>query len=114
MGFNLVLHGATLHVGQTRVTLSHCPLLGVRREIEEGSQRKLVEDGESWHNESKFEKFSTPDYGQYHVHGHCHLERKFRIRDRQFDVGVRANKYKPVPMSEIESWIGKRERVKDE
>lgn len=104
MGFDVVLHGANIQLGKTKITMLHCPLMGVPRE--------LTEDGSSWHNEHKFSQFSMPDYGQYHVHGHCHFERKDRIRDRQFEVGVRANRYEPVSMSEIESWIMKREGYK--
>ena len=109
-GFDVVLHGAVMQICGERVTLSHCPLLGVWRENCEdmtGSQT-----GENWHGESRLKQriFTTTDEGQFHAHGHIHSPnggKSQKILGRQFDVGVVANSYKPVSISVIESWIAK-------
>jgi calcineurin-like phosphoesterase family protein len=110
MGFDVVLHGATLQIANQRVTMSHCPLFGVYRENTEGMRggRK----NENWHGEhlEKRRIFTTPDYGQFHLHGHIHSPnsgKSQKILDRQYDVGVDANNYTPVSISTIESWISK-------
>jgi calcineurin-like phosphoesterase family protein len=109
-GFDCVLYGATMQIAGERVTLSHCPLIGVYRENCEnmkGSQEK-----ENWHGESRKSHriFSATDEGQYHLHGHIHSPnggKSQKILGRQFDVGVAANGYRPVSISVIESWIAK-------
>ena len=106
MGFDLVLYGAMLHVAKQIVTLSHCPLRGIKREDITGM--KGAKDGEMWHGESRHGKYSFPDFGQYHLHGHIHSPnggKSTKIQGKQFDVGVVANKYKPVNFSVIEAWI---------
>ena len=108
MGFDLVLSSASFHVGDDLVTMSHCPLRGVFRELTEGMKNAAVQ--ENWHGERRHSKFSIPDNGQFHLHGHIHsgpANEKLKIDGRQMDVGVPANKYRPVSMSEIESWIAK-------
>jgi calcineurin-like phosphoesterase family protein len=64
--------------------------------------------GSNWHGDHKHFKYTVNDSGQYHLHGHIHSPNKGRsvkILDRQFDVGVPANNYTPVSLSQIESWI---------
>lgn len=118
IGFDVVLNSATLYIAGERVTLSHCPLRGVFRESVVGMKssysnrdyKEGVPAQENWHGEHKNGKFSVSDEGQFHLHGHIHsspLNDKISVTDRQFDVGVPANKYRPVHISVIESWITK-------
>lgn len=116
-GFDVVLDKAQLRIGKHILTLSHCPLTGVFREDTTGMRGS---DGtENWHGENKHKyKYSFPDFGQYHVHGHCHargekVNGKKIIDGRQMDVGVMGNEYKPVRMAEIESWIWKHCKEQD-
>jgi calcineurin-like phosphoesterase family protein len=109
-GFDVVLHGATMQIAGQRVTLSHCPLLGVYREKTEGMTGS--QQDENWHGESRLKQriFTTTDEGQFHIHGHIHSPnggKSQKILGRQFDVGVVANGYRPVSISVIESWIAK-------
>lgn len=109
-GFDVVLYGATMQIAGERVTLSHCPLLGVYREKCE--DMKGSQTGENWHGESRPKQriFTTKDEGQFHLHGHIHSPnggKSQKILGRQMDVGVAANNYKPVNISVIESWIAK-------
>lgn len=108
LGFDLVLHGASINVAGHTVTMTHCPLRGVWRE--DCSKMGGAAEGDNWHKESKHTDFSIPDWGQFHLHGHTHKTPEERILDRQFDVGVRANGYRPVSTSQIESWIVKHGR----
>jgi calcineurin-like phosphoesterase family protein len=108
-GFDAVLHGAVMEIAGERVTLSHCPLLGVYREKTEGMTGS---QDENWHGESRLKQriFTTTDEGQFHLHGHIHSPnsgKSEKILGRQYDVGVVANGYKPVSISVIESWIAK-------
>lgn len=108
MGFDVVLNSATLYVAGRRVTMSHCPKLGVFRE--DTSEMKGAHPGSLWHGDHKQQAYSVADEGQFHLHGHIHSPnggKSQRILDKQFDVGVPANKYRPVSISEIESWIAK-------
>lgn len=110
VGFDVVLHGATMQIAGERVTLSHCPLLGVYREKCE--DMKGSQTGENWHGESRLKQriFTTTNEGQFHLHGHIHSPnggKSKKILGRQMDVGVAANGYKPVNISVIESWIAK-------
>jgi calcineurin-like phosphoesterase family protein len=105
-GFDVVMNQATIYIQKQRVTLSHCPLLGVFRE--NTSSMKGTIEGELWHGESRHKRFSVADTGQFHLHGHIHSpngEKSERILGRQFDVGLPGNKYRPVHVSEIESFI---------
>jgi calcineurin-like phosphoesterase family protein len=107
-GFDVVVNMAALEVAGRLVTMTHCPLRGVWRE--DCSKMKGSVPGENWHKEFKHLMFSIPDFGQYHLHGHTHKGPEERILDRQMDVGVRANGYRPVSISVVESWIAKREK----
>lgn len=112
-GFDVVLHGATIYVGKHRVTMSHCPLLGVPRE----DMSEYPEKGPNWHGEYKNQKFSCRDEGQYHLSGHIHSPnggKSVRELGRQYDVGVDANNYRPVSISAIESWVARTERQNKE
>lgn len=105
-GFVTVLNGASIHVGKELVTMSHCPLKGVFRENITGMRNAI--EGDNWHGESKHDKFTFPDFGQFHLHGHCHAPNggKSKVKlGKQWDVGVDGNKYTPVSLSAIESWI---------
>jgi calcineurin-like phosphoesterase family protein len=109
IGFDVVLNVAAIEIAGKLVTMTHCPLKGVWRE--DVSKMKNSQEGEGWHKEFKHGPlFSVPDWGQYHLHGHTHKKPEERILDRQFDVGVRANGYRPVSISVIESWIANREK----
>lgn len=110
LGFDVVLYSATLYVAKQRVTMSHCPLLGVYRE----NTKNMIgtTEGENWHGESRDNRkpFTLTDEGQFHLHGHIHSPNKGRsVKElgRQYDVGVDANNYKPVSISQIESWIAR-------
>ena len=95
-GFDVVLNNASFYIGDELVTMSHCPIQGLYRE-DTSTFGKYA--GENWHGESKNYKFSVPDLGQYHLHGHIHSPnsgKSQRIEGRQMDVGVPANNYLPV------------------
>tara|TARA_R100000951_G_C2653160_1_gene185149 strand:- start:2555 stop:3103 length:549 start_codon:yes stop_codon:yes gene_type:complete len=109
LGFDVVIDKAQIRLGDTILTMSHCPLVGVHREDTTGMRKH---DGtENWHGEKwHHNNYSYPDFGQFHVHGHCHargLKENGRlvIDNRQWDVGVCGNKFTPVTLSQIESWI---------
>lgn len=107
-GFDLVLNTATIYIGQNRISMAHCPLPGIFRE--DVTKQERFNASENWHGElkPKNKPFISQDLTvDYHLHGHIHSDGivKDRYTDRQFDVGVRANKYRPVSISEIESWI---------
>lgn len=107
-GFDVVQNSCVIYIASQRVTMSHCPLRGVWREDVSGM--KGASEGENWHGEHKQGRFSVADEGQFHLHGHIHSPnggKSERILGKQFDVGVVANKYRPVSISEIESWIAK-------
>lgn len=109
-GFDAVLYGAVTYLQGQRVTMSHCPLMGVYREPTDHFENEKVRGG-NWHGENKNQRFSFKDYGQFHLHGHIHSgpasKDKQKILLRQFDIGVPGNHYRPVPMAAIESWIMK-------
>lgn len=107
-GFDVVIYSASIYIGDHRVTMSHCPLMGVWREDTSDIKKSV---GENWHGESreKHQRSSLKDEGQFHLHGHIHSRKdknkSTKILDRQFDVGVPANNYTPVSISQIESWV---------
>jgi calcineurin-like phosphoesterase family protein len=105
MGFDVVLYGAMFNIANKVVTMSHCPLKGVWREDVTGMNN--AKEGENWHGESRHQKFTMPDFGQFHLHGHVHSTPEERTFGRQYDIGVPANNYRPVSFSEIESWISR-------
>jgi calcineurin-like phosphoesterase family protein len=105
-GFDVVVYTASLVVAGEVVTLSHCPLRGVFRESTVGMHG--VRESDNWHGEYKHNKFSVPNYGQWHLHGHIHSNpsngKETKTR-RQWDVGVAGNNYRPVSMKDVESWV---------
>lgn len=116
VGFDVVLNSITLFIANKKVTMSHCPLRGVFREDVTGMRNSHPD--ENWHGEKRHHEYTIADEGQYHLHGHIHsgpANNKPRIDGRQLDVGVCANKYRPVSISEIESFIARNEqRIKNE
>jgi len=107
-GFDVVANNMTIFIAQQKVTLSHCPLLGIFRENTDGMGGFVP--GENWHGEERNKRFSVENTGQFHLHGHIHSPnggKSEKILGRQFDVGLPANKYRPVHISAIESWIAK-------
>lgn len=106
-GFDAVMNMSAIKVGKELVTMTHCPLRGVWREDVTGMRGAKA--GENWHGERKHKHYSILDFGQYHLHGHIHsgphCKDKKKILGRQYDVGVVANGYRPVSISQIESWI---------
>lgn len=106
-GFDVVVFSASIYIGDHRITMSHCPLFGVYRE----DTSKMRGIGENWHGElnKKHQRHCVMDEGQFHLHGHIHSRvdksESVKILDRQFDVGVTANNYTPVSISQIESWV---------
>lgn len=115
LGFDLVLYMASINVASEVVTMTHCPLRGIHREDVTGMAGNQT--GNHWHNEQKNQKFSIPDWGQFHLHGHIHSPnhgKSVKILGRQMDVGVPANKYTPISISQIESWIAKTKREENE
>ena len=108
MGFDVVVNSASIKIAGEIVTMSHCPLRGIVRE-DTSNMRGTVE-GEHWHGESRHTDYSVENFGQYHLHGHIHSPNRGRsktILDKQFDIGVVANNYRPVSISVIESWVAK-------
>lgn len=107
-GFDVVIYSASLYVGNHRVTMSHCPLLGIRRE---DTSNMKGSESDNWHGERrpKHKMSALADEGQFHLHGHIHSRKdkaqSVKILDKQYDVGVTANNYTPVSISQIESWI---------
>lgn len=107
-GFDVVLNNATITVCGQLVTMSHCPLPGLFREDTSTMLGKT--EGENWHGESRNVDYTVPNQGQFHLHGHIHSPNRGKsqkILGRQYDVGVPANKYTPVSIGEIDSWISK-------
>jgi calcineurin-like phosphoesterase family protein len=106
MGFDVVLNSAMIMIQKEHVTLTHCPLRGLFREDTSTMNGHIP--GELWHGENRHPDFSIQDYGQFHLHGHIHSPnggKSVKILNRQFDVGVPANKYRPVHIRNIEAWI---------
>lgn len=108
-GFDVVLYNTTLYYGTEKITLSHCPLLGVYREDTKGMRG--MTGTENWHGENRpmARMFSLPDTGQFHLHGHIHSRKgktsSTKILGKQFDVGVPGNNYTPVSWAQIVSFI---------
>jgi calcineurin-like phosphoesterase family protein len=109
-GFDVVLYMGRLIISGQPVTMTHCPLLGVWREQTEGMLGTVK--NENWYGESRPSRkpFTCRNFGQFHLHGHIHspnIGKSKKIEGRQYDVGVDANKFKPVSFGQIESWIVK-------
>jgi calcineurin-like phosphoesterase family protein len=113
-GFDVVLDKAQITIGKNIITMTHCPLNGVFRE--DTTNMNGTTPGENWHKENKHKnRFSINDFGQFHLHGHIHAgpaNDKKVIDGRQMDVGVPGNKYKPVSLSQIESWVNTYKDIK--
>lgn len=118
IGFDVVTYGMKMLIAGKVVTLSHCPLVGIPRENTEGMRNSP--NGENWHGEArrKHSVLTFPDFGDfhYHLHGHIHSrkgrDKSIPFTNKQFDVGVPANDYRPVAISKIESWIARNEQDK--
>ena len=111
-GFDAVLHGAILYIANERVSLSHCPLIGVYRE---DTSKMKGGNGDNWHGEKrpKHKMLTFKDEGQFHLHGHIHAPnggRSKKTLSRQYDVGVDANNFRPVSISQIEQWMAQVKR----
>lgn len=110
-GFDVVLYSAAFYIANHRVTMSHCPLMGVYREDTSHMKGRNFAITENWHGESRplHQKSSVTDEGQYHLSGHIHSRKdkpqSQKILGKQYDVGVVGNKYTPVSLSTIESWV---------
>lgn len=108
LGFSAVLQGAVIYIAGQKVTLSHYPLLGIRREE---TSHIPGHESENWYGENKHRNICFKDEGQFHLHGHIHSRKdtpgKSITLGRQYDVGLPANNYRPVSISQIESWISK-------
>jgi len=106
-GFDVVLNTAVFYLDDKRISMSHCPLPGIKREDVTGM--KGAQEGENWHGEFKNQRFTSYDMTvDYHLSGHIHSGphcNKKRTLLNQFDIGVAANSYRPVSLSVIESWI---------
>ena len=108
IGFDVVVEKAQITLGQEIITMSHCPLLGIPREDLTGMRG--AKEGDNWHGESRHgQSYAFEDFGQFHLHGHIHsgpeTSNKSKIMGRQYDVGVVANDYRPVSLSQIEKFI---------
>lgn len=110
MGFDVVQHGAMLTIAHHQVTISHCPLRDIVREDTTGMRGSTGTEPWHGHDRPKHKLCSLPDFGQFHLHGHIHSPNRGKskkILDKQYDVGVVGNNYRPVSISTIESWIAK-------
>lgn len=105
-GFSAVINSGTLYISNERVEMNHCPPRGIFRE--DTTNMKGSNGKENWHGETKNTRF-TRDYDNncFWLHGHTHKSPKERTLNRMFDVGVDANNFTPVSISQIESWITK-------
>lgn len=108
LGFDVVLNSATLYIANQRVTMSHCPLRGLFREDVTGMKGAMP--GAMWHGDHRQHAYTVPNEDQFHLHGHIHSPnggKSQKILGKQMDVGVCANDYRPVSISQIESWVAK-------
>lgn len=107
VGFDVVTYSASLVIANRLVTMTHCPLRGLFREDVTGMRGS--EGNENWHGENRHYRFSLPDFGQIHLHGHVHSTpwktKSTKTTHNQYDVGAPGNNYRPVSISEIEAWI---------
>jgi len=116
LGFDVVVNMMRMTIAGEQVTMTHCPLLGVYRENTEGMRGGVI--GDNWHGESnpRRRSLTCENKGQFHCHGHIHSPnsgKSKRILGRQMDVGVDANNYRPVSISQIESWISKTKELEN-
>lgn len=73
--------------------------------INEWTKRNMINHIKKNFTGQSFGNF--PDNGQFHLHGHTHKKSEDKILLKQFEVGIRANSFRPVNISELESWISK-------
>lgn len=115
-GFNLVLDNFSFTFQGLHITVSHFPLLGIKRE--DKSFFEKPSPCKNWHGDHKPKnhKYCFNYIGQdIHIHGHIH-SRKDKPQSKtldgiQYDVGAPANHYRPIQLSEIISKIQKSKRV---
>jgi len=88
LGFDVVMNGATMYIQNELVTMSHFPLKDAIYVSKD--------------------KYSMPNFDQFHLHGHTHSKKKYN--GKQMHVGVTAWDYKPVSISEVESFISRTKR----
>lgn len=118
-GFDVVVEKAQITIGNDIITMTHCPLHGVFRE--DTTSMRSHTPGENWHREADhLHKYTIEDFGQFHLHGHIHsrknktLSSKIDKTGRQLDVGVTAWGYKPVTLSDVQSWIARHKKENNE
>lgn len=106
LGFDVVMNSASLVIAQELVTLTHCPLRGIKREDTSGFPGH---EHENWHGETRLVHYSLENAGQFHLHGHLHsrpgLDKSAVKQGRQWDIGVPGNNYRPISIGQVESWI---------
>lgn len=123
-GFDVVLNSASYKLGKTFITMSHYPIPGRFRET------VSVNGDKFWHGDRKHTVLvpdlvklgSNVGVQQVHLHGHIHSPNPERKSHKieishpldkngnmliQYDVGVKANNYMPVSLSQIESLVAK-------
>lgn len=120
-GFDVVVNGAVIYIKGQRITMSHCPLMGVFREdLKHIPAHKQKDPPENWHGETKpsARQFSFTDEGQFNLHGHLHSRNdtphKTIISGRQMDVGCVGHGYRAYHFGEIESWMDKTIKAENE
>ena len=109
MGFDVVLNKAVIYIAGEEVALTHCPLRGIKRE--DTSDMRGTDTNEDYHGSSRdtHKKLSFEDHGQFCLHGHLHAPKEKNKstlkQDRQWDIGIVGNNYRPVSYSQVEKWI---------
>jgi calcineurin-like phosphoesterase family protein len=106
IGFDVVLNSASIYIAGEEVTLSHCPLRGIPREDTTGMRNHVP--GENWHGESRHRQYSLDNRNSFALHGHLHsqnIDGKMVKQNKQWDIGVVGNSYRPVSIGQVESWI---------
>lgn len=107
-GFDVVMNGGSIIIANELVTMTHCPLRGLKREDTSGMYGHAP--GENWHGENRMPDFSIENRGQFHLSGHIHAPNggKSQVQlNRQWDIGVVGNGYRPVHIGQVDSWIQK-------
>lgn len=95
MGWEQVYDIHAMTINEELVTMSHYP---------------HFEDNE-WLREHPSAGFQHPhNNGGFLLNGHIHSSPENKIRGKQFDVGVDANNFTPVPIEEIRQWINNTKR----
>lgn len=107
-GFDLTVQTMDLLVAGKRVSVSHYPFKPERFKLNMPLWKALLCDVE---NLVRFYHKRLKDEGQYLIHGHTHSRKQFE--GRLLHVGCDAWNYYPVSLSQIESYIAKRESNAD-